>query len=73
MPHPDPRPRRAVLIFSERHLRAVLAEYEAPLERAATGSPPATPTAPARTPAADLSERRIKRWLVLGGLINEYE
>jgi hypothetical protein len=40
-----------LLIFGQRHLRTVLAEY----------------------PLADLSQERIKRRPVLGGLINEYE
>ena len=39
-----------MLIFSERHLRLVLAQYEAPLQRPATASQPPAPPAPARPP-----------------------
>jgi putative transposase len=61
------------LIFSQRHLRVVLAEYvrhyngRGP-DRARERHPP-QPT----HPVADLSYQRIKRHPVLGGLINEYE
>jgi putative transposase len=62
-----------MLIFSQRHLRVVLAEYirhcngQRP-HRARDLHPP-HPT----HPVADLSYERIKRRPVLGGLINEYE
>jgi putative transposase len=62
-----------VLILSERHLHAVLAEYirhyygRRPL-RARELRPP-RPT----HPVAHLNSQQIKRQQVLGGLINEYE
>ena len=62
-----------MLIFSERHLRSVLAEYEAHYNgRRPHGSCELHPPQPDH-PAADLSRPRIKRRSVLGGLINEYE
>jgi hypothetical protein len=57
-----------MLILGERHLRSVLAQYEAHYDR----RPPATPPQPDH-PAADLSQERIKRRRVLGRLICEYE
>ncbi len=62
-----------MVIFSQRHLRMVLAEYVRPYNsrrphRARDLRPP-QPT----HPPADLSHQRIKRRPVLGGLINEYE
>lgn len=62
-----------VLIFSQRHLRVVLAEYVQHYNgrrphRARELRPP-RPT----HPVADLSYERIKCRPVLGGLINEYE
>jgi transposase InsO family protein len=62
-----------MLIFGERHLRSVLAEYA----RHYNGRRPhrgrqLRPPRPDH-PAADLSRERIKRRPVLGGLINEYE
>jgi putative transposase len=62
-----------MMIFSQRHLRMVLAEYvrhyngQRP-HRARDLRPP-QPT----HPVADLSHQRIKRRPVLGGLLNEYE
>jgi putative transposase len=62
-----------MLIFSERHLRLVLAEYEAHYNgRRPHRSRQLRPPRPDH-PAADLSQKRIKRRPVLGGLINEYE
>src|SRR5947209_215107 len=62
-----------MLIFSKRHLRTVLAEYEAPT----TDDDPIAAASFAHpgpiTPVADLSQQRIRRRPVLGGLINEYE
>ncbi|OHV63453.1 integrase core domain-containing protein [Pseudofrankia sp. BMG5.36] len=62
-----------LLIFSERHLRAVLAEYL----RHYNGRRPhrsRDPRPPPRDhPIADLTKERIKRRPVLGGLIGEYE
>jgi transposase len=62
-----------MLIFGERHLRSVLAEYA----RHHNGRRPhrgrqLRPLRPDH-PVADLSRERIKRRPVLGGLINEYE
>ena len=62
-----------MLIFGERHLRAVLAEYEAHYNgRRPHRSRQLRPPRPDH-PVADLSKVRIKRRPVLGGLINEYE
>jgi hypothetical protein len=62
-----------LLIVSQRHLRAVLAEYVGHYNgrrphRACDLRPP-EPT----HPVADLTHQRIKRRPILGGLINEYE
>ena len=62
-----------ILILSERHLRTVLAEYEAHYNgRRPHRSRQLRPSRPDH-PVADLSQQRIKRRPVLGGLINEYE
>ena len=62
-----------MLISGERHLRLVLAEYEAHYNgRRPHRSRQLRPPRPDH-PAADLSQKRIKRRPVLGGLINEYE
>ena len=62
-----------VLIFGERHLRAVMAEYEAHYNRRRPHrSRQLHPPRPDH-PAAGLSQERIRRQPVLGGLINEYE
>jgi putative transposase len=62
-----------VLIVSQRHLHAVLTEYV----RHYNGQRPhrARELRPPRPtyPVADLSNGRIKRRAILGGLINEYE
>ena len=62
-----------MLIFSERHLRIVMAEYA----RHYNGRRPhrALQLQPPRPdhPVADLSRERVKRRPVLGGLLNEYE
>ena len=60
-------------LFGERHLRRVLGEYEACYNgrrpyRSRQLRPPLV-----GHPAADLSQQRIKRRPVLGGLLNEYE
>ena len=62
-----------ILIFGERHLRAVLAQYGAHYNgrrphRALRLQPPRPDH-----PAPDLDHQRIRRRPVLGGLINEYE
>ncbi|WP_329056201.1 transposase [Amycolatopsis sp. NBC_01488] len=62
-----------MLILSERHLRAVLAEYVRHYNgRRPHRSRELRPPRPTH-PAADLSSQRIKRQRLLGGLINEYE
>jgi putative transposase len=62
-----------MLIFGERHLRTIPAEYEAHYNggrphRSRQLRPPRLDH-----PVADLSRERIKRRAVLGSLINEYE
>ena len=62
-----------MLIFGERHLRSVLAEYARHYNgRRPHRSRELRPPRPDH-PVADLSQQRIKRRAVLGGLINEYE
>ena len=62
-----------MLIFGERHLRSILAAYQAHYNgRRPHRSRQLHPPRPDH-PAADLSRERIKRRPVLGGLINEYE
>jgi transposase InsO family protein len=62
-----------MLIFGERHLRSVLAEYAQHYNgRRPHRSRQLRPPRPDQ-PAADLSQEQIKRRPVLGGLINEYE
>jgi putative transposase len=62
-----------MLIFGERHLRAILADFEAHYNgRRPHRSRQLHPPRPDH-PAADLSCEQIKRRPVLGGLINEYE
>ena len=62
-----------MLIFGERHLRTVLAEYEAHYNgRRPHRSRELRPPRPDH-PVADLSHERIKRRPVLGGLLSEYE
>jgi putative transposase len=62
-----------MLIFGERHLRTILAEYEAHYNgRRPHRSRQLRPPRPDH-PVADLSRKRIKRRPGLGGLINEYE
>ena len=62
-----------MLIFGERHLRLVLADYAAHYNgRRPHRSRQLRPPRPDH-PVVDLSQERIKRRTVLGGLINEYE
>ena len=62
-----------MLIFGTRHLRVVMAEYEAHYNgRRPHRSRQLDPPWP-DYPAADLSQEQIRRRPVLGGLINEYE
>ena len=62
-----------MLIFGQRHLRTILAEYETHYNgRRPHRSRQLRPPQPDH-PVADLAKERIKRRPVLGGLINEYE
>jgi putative transposase len=62
-----------MLIFSERHLRSVLAEYARHYNRRRPQrSRQLRPPRPDES-AVDLSQEQIKRRPVLGGLINEYQ
>jgi len=62
-----------MLIFSECHLRSVLAEYARHYNgRRPHRSRQLRPPRPDH-PVADLSRERIQRRPVLGGLINEYK
>jgi Integrase core domain/ABC-2 type transporter len=62
-----------MLIFSQRHLRTVLADYEAHyIGRRPHRSQQLRPPRPDH-PVAALCHERIQRRPVLGGLINEYE
>ena len=62
-----------MLIFGERHLRTVLASHEAHYSgRRPPRSRQPRPPRPDH-PVADLTQERIKRRPVLGGLISEYE
>ncbi|ABW12448.1 Integrase catalytic region [Parafrankia sp. EAN1pec] len=62
-----------MLIFGERHLRTILAEYAAHYNgRRPHRSRDLQPPRPDH-PIANLTKERIKRRPVLGGLINEYE
>ena len=62
-----------ILIFGERHLRTILAEYEAHCNgRRPHRSRQLRPPRPDH-PIADLSQERIRRRPVVGGLVNEYE
>ena len=62
-----------MLIFGQRHLRTILAQYEAHYNgRRPHRSRRLRPPRPDH-PVADLSQGRITRRPVLGGLISEYE
>jgi putative transposase len=62
-----------MLIFGARHLRTILAEYEAHYNgRRPHRSRHLRPPRPDH-PVADLSRKRIQRQPLLGGLINEYK
>ena len=62
-----------MLIFGERHLRMILAEYEVHYNgQRPHRSRQLRPPRPDH-PVAGLSQERIQRRPVLGGLINEYE
>jgi hypothetical protein len=62
-----------MLIFGERHLRVVMAEYEAHYNGRRPHRSRQLHLPRPDQPAVQLSQRRIKRKPVLGGLINEYE
>jgi putative transposase len=62
-----------MLIFGRRHMRTILAEYEGHYNgRRPHRSLQLRPPRPDH-PVTDLSQERIKRRPILGGLINEYE
>ena len=62
-----------MLIFSQRHLRTLLAQYETHYNgRRPHRSRQLRPPRPDH-PVADLSQKRSQRRPVLGGLLNEYE
>ena len=62
-----------MLIFGQRHLRTILAQYAAHYNRRRPHrSRQLRPPRPDQ-PVADLTKERIQRRPVLGGLINEYE
>jgi putative transposase len=62
-----------ILIFGERHLRTVLAQYSTHYNgRRPHRTLQLLPPHPDH-PSPDLAHRRIKRRPVLGGLLNEYE
>jgi putative transposase len=62
-----------MLIFGERHLQTILAQYETHYNgRRPHRSRQLHPPRPDH-PVADFSKERIQRQPVLGGLINEYE
>jgi transposase InsO family protein len=62
-----------MLIFGERHLRLVMAEYARHYNgRRPHRSRELRPPRPDH-PVADVSQKRIRRQPVLGGLLNEYQ
>ena len=62
-----------MLIFGQRHLRTILAQYEAHYNgRRPHRRRQLRPPRPDH-PVADLSQERIQRRPVLGGLLSEYE
>jgi transposase InsO family protein len=62
-----------MLILGQRHLRTILAQYEGHYNgRRPHRSRQLRPPRPDH-PVADLSQERIQRRSVLGGLLNEYE
>ena len=68
-----PRVTKRMLIFGQRHLRLVLAQYEAHYNgRRPHGSRHLHPPRPDH-PVADLTQKQIKRRPVLGGLVDGTE
>jgi transposase InsO family protein len=62
-----------MLIFGQRHLRTILAQYETHYNgRRPHRSRQLRPPRPDHPPV-DLSQERIRRRPVVGGLLNEYE
>jgi putative transposase len=62
-----------MLIFGERHLRAVLTEYARHYNRRRPHRALHLQPPQLDHPVTHMSTKRIKRRSVLGGLINEYE
>jgi putative transposase len=62
-----------ILIFGQRHLRTILAAYEAHYNGRRPHRSRQLHLPRPDHPVADLSQERIKRRPLLGGLINEYE
>jgi transposase InsO family protein len=62
-----------MLIFGERHLRAVMSEYETHYNGRRLHRSRQMHPARRDHPAADLTQHKIRRRPLLGGLINEYE
>jgi putative transposase len=58
-----------MLVFGERHLRTILAQYNGRRPHRSRQLCPPRPD----HPVANLSRKQIQRRPVLGGLINEYE
>ena len=61
-----------MLIFGERHLRSVMAEYARHYQGRPHRALQLQPPRPSHL-VADLSQERVKRRPVLGSLLNEYE
>ena len=72
----NPKPKLSwadrMLIFGQRYLRTILAQYEVNCNERPHSRRQLYPPRPDHTPA-DLSQERIQRRPVLGGLISEYE
>ena len=62
-----------MLIFGERHLRVVMAKYAQHYNGRRPHRSRQLRLPRPDYPVADLSQEKIKRRAVLGGLINEYE
>jgi hypothetical protein len=62
-----------MLIFGERHLRSVLTEYARHFNGRRPHRSRGLHAPRPDHPAADLSQQRIKRRAILGGLLSEYE
>jgi putative transposase len=62
-----------MLIFGQRHLRTILARYEAHYNRRRPHRSCQLRSPRPDHPPADLYQARIRRRPVLGGLISEYE